>query len=161
MRTLPFFCSMRSYPYHACLCHPLAYMHLYMLACMFIHESCLLVCRPCFNTMKLWTFDPNLHFSLVDTTFCFLFCLFAFLLVYLISGFFACHVYHAYLICFMSPLYAFCIFSFHRLFAGFLSIAFPCTHLEQGCIELGHDLPGTREKGKGASMLFEPSDGNQ
>ena len=27
-------------------------MHLYTLAYMFMHESCLLVCRPCFNTMK-------------------------------------------------------------------------------------------------------------
>ena len=26
-----------------------------------MQESCLLVCRPCFNTMKLWTFNPNLH----------------------------------------------------------------------------------------------------
>ena len=45
------------------------YMHLYTLAYMSIHESCLLVCRPCFNTIKLWTFDPNLHLSLTDTTF--------------------------------------------------------------------------------------------
>ena len=56
-------------------------MHLCMLVHMSMHESCLLVCRPCFNTMKLWTFDPNLHLSLVDTTFCLLSCLFAFSLV--------------------------------------------------------------------------------
>ena len=30
-------------------------MHLYTLAHMSMHESCLLVCCPCFNTMKLWT----------------------------------------------------------------------------------------------------------
>ena len=36
-------------------------MHFYMLAYMSMHESCLLVCRPCFNTKKLWTFNPNLH----------------------------------------------------------------------------------------------------
>ena len=90
-------------------------MHPYTLAYMFMHESCLLVCRPCFNTMKLWTFDPNLHLSLVDTTFCLLFCLFVFFLAFLhaclLSCFlvyffilwlvmsraicYACHVYHA------------------------------------------------------------------
>ena len=32
-------------------------MHLYTLAHMSMHESCLLVCCPCFNTMKLWTFN--------------------------------------------------------------------------------------------------------
>ena len=93
-------------------------IHLYTLAYMSMHESCLLVCRPYFNTMKLWTFDPNLHFSSVDNTFCLPFCLFAFfpvcLLAYLPSCFlvclfilwlilslaicYACHVYHAYLL---------------------------------------------------------------
>ena len=58
-------------------------MHLYTLANTFMHESCLLVCRPCFNTMKLWTPDSNLHLSPVDTIFCLIFyclfsCLFAF-----------------------------------------------------------------------------------
>ena len=94
-------------------------MHLYMLAYMFMHESCLLVCRPCFNTIKLWTFDPNLHLSLADTPFvcflacCLLVCLLAFL-------FFTCHAYHAYPLCAFS--YAFCIFSFHCLSVGFLSL---------------------------------------
>ena len=96
------------------------YMRLYTLAYMSMHESCLLVCHPCFNTMKLWTSDPNLHLSLADTTFCLLFCLFSFLLVCLLFGFFAYHAYHAY------PLYAFsyalCIFSFHCLSVGFLSL---------------------------------------
>ena len=62
-------------------------MHLCTLFHMSMHESCLLVCRPCFNTMKLWTFDPNLHLSLSDTTFCLLSC---FLLVWLLSCFFVC-----------------------------------------------------------------------
>ena len=53
------------------------YMHLYMLAHLFMYESCLLVCHPCFNTMKSWTFDPNLHLSPMDTTFCLFACLFA------------------------------------------------------------------------------------
>ena len=102
-----------------CATHWLS-MHLYTLDYMFMHESCLLVCRPCFNTIKLWTFDPNLYLSLVDTIFCLLSCFFAFLLVCLPSGFSACHAYHAY------PLYAFsyalCIFSFHCSFVGFLSL---------------------------------------
>ena len=118
--TLPFFCSARSYLYHACLCHPLAYMHLYTLAYVLMRESYLLVCRPRFSTMKLWTPDPNLHLSHTDTTFCLLFCLFSFLLVCLLSGFFAFHAYHAY------PFYAFpyapCTYSFYCLSAGFLSL---------------------------------------
>ena len=61
------------------------YLHLYMLAYMSIHESCLLVCHPYFNTMKLCMSDPNLHLSLANTTFCLLSCLFAFLLVCLLS----------------------------------------------------------------------------
>ena len=91
------------------------FVHFYTLAYMSMHEFCLLVCRPCFNIMKLWISDPNLHFSPVDTTFCLPFCLFAFLVVCLLSSSFA---YHAY------PLYAFsyalCIFSFYCLFASFL-----------------------------------------
>ena len=73
-------------------------MHLYTLVYMSMLESCLLVCRPCFNTMKLWTFNPNLHLSLTDTDFCLLSCLFAFLLVCSHPCLYACHVYHAYLL---------------------------------------------------------------
>ena len=93
-------------------------MYLYMLAYMSMHESCLLVCRPYFNTMKLWTSNPNLHLSPVDTTFFLPFCLFVFFLVCLLaclpSYFLAClfilwlvmspaiwyawHVNHAYLL---------------------------------------------------------------
>ena len=84
-------------------------MHLYTLAYVLMPESCLLVCHPCFNTMKLWTSDPNLHLSLTKTTICLLSCLFDFLLVCLLSCFFACHAYHAYLF------YAF-LHLFHPLF---------------------------------------------
>ena len=108
LRAYPFlFCFARCYTYHACLCTCWRSMHLYTLAYMFMHESCLLVCRPCFNTMKLWTFDPNLYLFLADTTFCLLSCLFALSLVCLLSYFFACHVYYAYL------LYAYFICSLH------------------------------------------------
>ena len=95
------------------------YMHFYMLTYMSMYESCL-VCCPCFNTMKLWTSDPNLHLSLVDTTFCLLSCLFVLPLVCLHPCFYACHAHHDY------PFYAFsyalCNFSFHGLSASFLSL---------------------------------------
>ena len=102
----------------ACATHWL-YLYLCMLAYMSMQESCSLVCRPCFNTMKLWTFDPNLHLSLTDTTFCSFSCLFTFSLVCLLPYSFACHVYHTHL------LYASFICSthlfWHCLSAGFLS----------------------------------------
>ena len=101
----------------------LAYIHLYTLAYMSMCESCLLVCRPCFYTMKLWTPDLNLHMSHADTTFCLLSCLFAFLLVFLLSGFFAFHAYHAYL--FYAFPYAPCTYSFYYLSTGFLSLPLP------------------------------------
>ena len=97
-------------------------MHLYMLAYMFMHESCLLMCHPCFNTMKLLTFNPNLHLSLANTTFCLLPCLFSFSLFCLLSCFSTCHVYHAYL------LYASFICSTHL----FLSIA--CLLISCSCL---------------------------
>ena len=116
---------------------------------MSIRESCLLVCCPCFNKMKLWTFNSNLHLSLADTTFCLLSCLFAFLLICLHSCFSACHVYHAYL------LYASFICSLHHflslLVCWFLVFAFACTHMEPGHMELGHDLLGVSKKGKDTS----------
>ena len=125
-------------------------LHLYTLAYMSMYESCLLVCRPYFNTMKLWTFDPNLRLSLADTTFCLLFHLFAFSLVCLLSCFFACHAYHAYL------LYASFICSLHLflplLVCWFLVFTFACTYMEQGRMELRHGLPGASKKGKDASM---------
>ena len=104
----------------------------YTLAYMSMHESCLLVCHLYFNTMKLWTPNPNLHLSLADTTFCLLAFLFAFLLVDLLSCLFALslvcsypcfsarHAYRAYLLYAFS--YALFISSFHCLSTGFLSL---------------------------------------
>ena len=100
-----------------CATHWLS-MHLYLLAYMFMHESCLLVCHPCFNTMKSWTFNPNLHFSLTNTTFCLFLCLLPFLLVCSLSPLLVC----------LRP--CFYTFSFHCLSAGFLVFAFACTHME-------------------------------
>ena len=109
-------------------------MHLYMLAYMLMHESCFLVCCPYFNIMKLWTFYPNLHLSLMDTTFCIFACLFAcflallaFLFVHL-SCCLSCLLpdvmlaMSIMLIHFIPLSYALCIFSFHCLFVGFLSL---------------------------------------
>ena len=96
------------------------FMHLYMLAYMFMHESCLLVCHPYFNTMKLWTFDPNLHLPSWTPPFvCFLACLpfrlFACFLVSLLAM-------SIMLSCLMPLSCALCIFSFHCLSAGFQSL---------------------------------------
>ena len=125
-------------------------VHLYLLAHMSMHESCLLVCHPFLNTMKFWTFNPNLHLSHTDTTFCLLSCLFAFLLICLLSCFFSYHVYYAYL------LYASFICSLHLflplLVCWFLVFAFACTHMKRGHMGLGHDLLGASKKGEDASM---------
>ena len=110
------------FPLYAMICLPCLFVPpvgsiciFYTLAYMSMHESCLLVCRPCFNTMKLWTSNPNLYLSLADTTF-----FFAFLLVCLHPCFYACHAYHVYLLYAFS--YALHIFSFHGLSVGFLSL---------------------------------------
>ena len=128
-------------------------MHLYTLSYMFMHESCLLMCRPCFNTIKLWTFNPNLHLSLMDTAFCLLFCLFVFFLICLLACLpscfpiylfilwlvmspaicYACHVYHTYL------LYATFSWSLHL----FLSIAY----LLVSCLCLCMYIHGARTHG--------------
>ena len=100
------------------------YVHLYTLTYMSIHESCLLVCHSYFNTMKLWTPDPNLHLSLVDTTFCLLSFLFALSLVCFLaclpSRLFACILVpmlamSVTFVYFMPLPYAFCTFFFPLL----------------------------------------------
>ena len=132
-----------------CAIHWLS-MQLYTLAYMSMHESCFLVCRPCFNTMKLWAFDPNIHLSLTDISFCSLSRLFTLLLVCS----FACHAYHAYLL--YASSYALCTSSFHCLSADFLFFPFACTHIERRHMELGHGLLGTSKKGAGVSMSIQP-----
>ena len=124
-------------------------MHLYMLAYMFMHESCLPVCHLCFNTMKLWTFDPNQHLSLANTTFCLLSYLFAFSLVCLLSYFFACHVYHVY---HAYLLYASFICYLHLflplLVCWLLVFAFAYTYMERERMELGCGLLGQAKRVK-------------
>ena len=81
-------------------------LHLYTLAYMSMHESCLLVCHPYFNTMKLWTSDPNLHLSLANTTFC---CFIACLPFCSFACFPAMLAVSVILICFMPLSYTLCI----------------------------------------------------
>ena len=152
-------------------------MHLYTLAYMSMHESCLLVCRPCFNTVKLWTFNPNLHLSPVDTTFCCLLtclpsrlfaCLLAFLLICLLVRLFVylvvCHV-SCHILCLLRLyaclLYTHCALSAHLfLFIACLLVlvfAFACTHTGQGRMELGHNLPSASKKGHGYKHVVKPS----
>ena len=101
-----------------CATHWLS-LHIYTLAYIYMHKSCSLVCCPCFNAVKSWTFDPNLHLSLANTIFCLLYCLFALLLVCSLSYLFACFLFLC-LPC-LSCLSALCLF--HTLFAPFPSIA--------------------------------------
>ena len=145
-------------------------MHLYSLPHMSMHESCLLVCRPCFNTMKLWTFDPNLCLSPTNTTFCLLSFLFAFLLVCSLASLSVCLLVHllilllvmspatcytyftCLLVCFI-PIAHYLRISFFPLHVcWFFVFAFACTHMERECMELGHGLPSTSKKGADASM---------
>ena len=96
-------------------------IYLYTLAYMFMHKSCLLVCHPCFNTMKLWRFDPNLHLSLPWTP------PFVCLLACLPSRLFACFLVSLLamsimLICFIPLSHTLYMFSFHCLSTGFLSL---------------------------------------
>ena len=148
VHTFPISRSVRWYAYHACLCQSLA-LYANTLAHMSMHESCLLVCCSCFNIMKLWTFDPNLHLSFTNSPFCLLSCLFAFSLVCLHSYFFAYHVYHVYL------LYASFICSLH-LFPFIACLLVPCLCLclclcmyTHGARMLGDKAQSPRRKQKG------------
>ena len=96
------------------------YMHLYMLSYMSMHKSCLLVCHPYFNTMKLWTLDANLHLSLADTTFCLIFACFLFRLFDCFPIMLAMSIMLIYIMPLSFTLYT---FSFHCLFIGFLSLS--------------------------------------
>ena len=104
-------------------------MHLYTLAHMSMHESCLLVCRPYFNTMKLWTSDPNLHLSLMAPPSV---CLLAFLFVHLsllVMSPTTCYACHIYLACLLLHLFAhYLSISFFPLLVYRLSCSFLCIY---------------------------------
>ena len=103
--------------------------HLYMLTYMFMHELCLLVCHPCFNTMKLCTFDPNLHLSLMAPP---SICLLAFLFVHLsllVMSPTTCYACHIYLACLLLHLFAhYLSISFFPLLVYWLSCSFLCIY---------------------------------
>ena len=93
--------------------------YLYMLAYMSMHESCLLVCHPCFNTMKLWTSDPNLHLSYTDTALvCLVSCSVSLFACILVSMFAMSIMFSR----FMPLCCALCLFCFLGLSTGFLSL---------------------------------------
>ena len=99
-------------------------MHLYMLAYMFMHESCLVVCRPylfaflftyLFFCLSLLVMSHSTCYACNIYLACLPFRLFTCFLVSLLAM-------SIMLICFMPLSYALCIFSFHCLSVGFLSL---------------------------------------
>ena len=109
------------------------YVHLHTLVYMFMHESCLLVCHPCFNIMRIWTSDPNLHLSFVDATF-----LFVFLLVYplLVICYLTCLPLCSYVcshpVCYACHCYLVCLFCTPLLLSMHLSLSI--AHLLVSCL---------------------------
>ena len=122
------------------------YVHLYMLVYMIMHKSCLLVYHPCFNIMRLWTSDPNLHLSLADTTFCLLSCLFT-LYSYVCSHpiCYACHCYLAYSFCALLLLFVHLSLSITRLLVSFLCLCM-YTHGARA------QFPRRKQKGCGCKL---------
>ena len=158
-------CSVRTIPFSAPLDAMLTmlicatrwlFMHLYTLAYMFMHKSCLLVCCPYFNTMKSWISNPNLHLSPHGHHL--LFALFVRFLVHLLilllvmspATCYACFA--CMLVCFMPIAHYLHISFFPLLVCWFLVFAFACTHMEQRRMELGNVLLGASKKGADASM---------
>ena len=79
--------------------------------------------------------------------------MFAFLLVCLLACFLVSLLAMSImLICFMPLSHALHISFFPLLVYWFLVLAFACTHMKQGCMELGHGLLGASKKGEDASM---------
>ena len=151
VHTFPSFRSMRWYACHACLCHPLAF-YASLHAGLHVHAwvllasvSSMLQYNKVMDIRSKPTFVPCGH------TFCLFSCL-------LSSRLFACFLV-LYLPC-LSCLSALCLFiCFLHLFlplpvCWFLVFAFAYTHMEQWCMELGHDLPGTSKNGANASRLI-------
>ena len=134
------------------------YIHLYTLAYMSIHESFLLVCRPYFNTMKLWTFDPTYICPLQTPSFvCFLTCFPICLLVSFLAfdTFCACHIYLACSLYIL--LLLFTHFSFYCLSVGFLYLPF---HVRTRSEDAQSQGTVSQEQAKGARMRacqHEPS----
>ena len=149
--------SMWWYAYHACLCHLLAF-YASLHACLYVHAQVLLASvssmlqhNEAMDIRSKPTFVPRGHHILFAFLLvCLLLCLFAFSFVCSHPYFYACHVYHAYL------LYSSFIHSLHiflpLLICWFLIFAFACTHVEREHIVQRHGLPRARKKGEDASM---------
>ena len=139
----------------------LLFMHLYTLVYMFMYESWLLVCRIYFNTMMLWTPDPNLHLSLMDTPFCLLSCLFTFCLFVCFLACLPPHLFARILVSmFAMSITTICFMPFPTLSALFSFIA--CLLVSCLCLCMyTHGVrthgararfPRRKQKGMGASM---------
>ena len=97
-----------SLPFCVMICLPCLFVPLVGFLCIFtrlhVHAWVLLVnVSSMLQHNEVRTFDPNLHLSLTNTTFCLLSRLFVFSLVCLLTCLlaflcFACHIYHAYLL---------------------------------------------------------------
>ena len=148
---IPFpFCSVQCYAYHVCSCHPLAF-YASLHTCSHVHAWVLLANMSSMlqhNEVMDIRSKPTLvlrghHLLFAFFPVCLLACLHAFLFLYL-----PC----------LSCLSALCLF--HMLFASFPSIAcllvsclcLTCTHMEQGCMVLGHSLLSVSKRGKDVSM---------
>ena len=149
MHTFPLFRSVRWYAYHTCLCHSLAFyasLHtcLHVLAWVLLDSVSSMLQHD--EAMDIWskpTFVPHRqHPWLFAILLCFPFCSY--------PGFSVCHVFHV--CCFMPFCCALCIFPFNGLSASFFVFAFACMHMKQGCMELGHGLPGASKRCEDVSM---------
>ena len=128
------------------------YIHLCMLTYMSMHESCLLVCRPYFNTMKLWISNRNLHLSLVDTIFCLLSCLFVCYLLCLFARLLVSVLaISTLLVHFVSSCYYLCIFL--PLLVCWFSCLCLCMYTH-GAMTHGARARSFRHKQKGLGDLF-------
>ena len=147
VHTFPLFCSMRWYACHAYLCHPLA-LYESLHACVHVHVWVLLASVssiPQHNEAMDIQSKPTL--SLADTTFCsfsclvcLFICLLAFMLIYFI------------------PLsHALCIFSFHCLSAGFLSLPLHVHIWSEDAWSLGTISQAQAKRARTQACRYEPS----
>ena len=145
------FHSVRWYAYHACLCHPLAYVHLYTLSYISRHQSCLLV-SSILQHKEAMDIRSKPTLSLADTTFCLLAFLFVFLLswpfVYLCLS---CLRSHAMLAISILLVY-FVPFAHYNIFLSIVCLLVSCLCLcmyTQGARTLGARAQSLRHKQKG------------
>ena len=169
VRTLPFSAPRNAMLTMLVCATPWLFMHLYTLAYMFMHESCLLVCHPYFNTMKSWTSNPNLHLSphghhhlFACLLVCLLPCLFAFQFACL-SCFLSCllpHALLAQLVCMFAlcPLHIiYASLSFHCLSADFLYLPLHVHTLSEDAWSQGMVSQVQANRARMQACRYEPS----